>query len=111
MTEINHLLRLLGIGANYSGQRITAAAVTLSIQEPERLLHVTKELYPLVAEQFGCTWQAVERSIRSSANRAWARNPQFLASLARYPMSQAPTASEFIDILFSYIVHNQIPTA
>ena len=109
MTEINHLLRLLGIGANYSGQRITAAAVTLVIQNPERLLHVTRDLYTPVAQQFNCSWQSVERSIRSSANRAWERNPQFLASLARYPMSQAPTASEFIDILFSHIVHNNIP--
>ena len=34
-------------------------------EEPERLLLVTKWLYPDVAKQYGTNWKAVERDIRT----------------------------------------------
>ena len=38
LSEISEVLRLLGVGGNYSGQRLTAAAVLLTIgeQRPDR---------------------------------------------------------------------------
>ena len=88
--EISEVLRLLGIGGNYSGHRLTAAAVILTIKDPDRLLYVTNHLYWPVAQQHGCSWQCVERAIRSAAKRAWERNPDYLKELARYPMEKRP---------------------
>ena len=65
MTDIYDLLLRLGVTANYIGFFHTAFAVHLAIQEPERLLLVTKCLYPEVAGQkigsqnrqkFRCFW-------------------------------------------------------
>ncbi len=108
LSEIGEVLRLLGVSRNLSGHRLTAAAVLLTIEKPERLLSVTKELYPAVAVQYDCSWQCVERAIRSAAARAWLRNPQYLTQLARYPLSGAPTSSEFVDILASYFLRSEI---
>ena len=106
LSEIREVLRLLGVGGNYSGQRLTAAAVLLTIGEQDRLLRVTKRLYPAVGQQFGCDWRRVERAIRSAAKRAWERNPEYLTELARYPLNGPPTSSEFVDILASYFLRD-----
>ena len=106
-SEISEVLRLLGISGNLSGHRLTAAAVLLTIERPERLLSVTKELYPAVARQYDSAWRCVERAIRSAAKRAWERNPRYLTELARYPIDQAPTSSEFVDILASYFLRSE----
>ena len=107
LSEISALLRLLGVGGNCSGHWLTATAVFITVEEPDRLLYVTKRIYPVVARQHNCTWQCVERAIRSAAKRAWDRNPELLLKLAHYPLGGAPTSSEFIDILASYFLHRE----
>ena len=36
LSEIGRVLRLLGVGGNCSGHRLTAAAVALTLEEPDR---------------------------------------------------------------------------
>lgn len=50
MTAIYDLLYRLGVTANYTGFFHTAYAVSLCIGRPDRLLLVTKWLYPEVAK-------------------------------------------------------------
>ena len=109
ISEVGEILRLLGIGGNFSGHRFTAAAVMLTMREPDRLLYVTKLIYEAVGQQFGCSWQGVERAVRFSSRRAWTRNPQYLMELARYPLEGPPTSSEFIDILASHFLRSGVP--
>ena len=49
ITDIYDLLYRLGARGNYTGFFQTAYAVYLAVQQPERLLLVTKWLYPAVA--------------------------------------------------------------
>ena len=93
------ILNHLGITSNYIGFRQTLYAVSLVQQEPNLLFLVTKELYPAVAKEYGTTWKAVERNIRSVISMAWARNPDLLRSLAGYDMDAKPKAAQFIAIL------------
>ena len=60
-----HLLYRLGATANYTGFSYLVRALQLCAEEPERLLLVTKWLYPDVAKQYGTNWKAVERDIRT----------------------------------------------
>ncbi len=99
MNEIYDLLYSLGLTANYSGFFHTAYAVQLVIDNPQRLLMVTKRLYPEVARHYLTTQQAVERNIRTVINVAWEKNPQKIAELARCPVQTKPTVSQFISIL------------
>ena len=59
-----HLLYRLGAAANYTGFSYLVRALQLCAEEPERLLLVTKWLYPDVAKQYGTNWKAVERDIQ-----------------------------------------------
>ena len=60
-SAICDLLYQLGISANYKGFLHTAYAVSLCVEQQDRLLLVTKWLYPDVARKYGTNCKAVER--------------------------------------------------
>ena len=97
--RVRALLCRLGGTANYAGFAQTAYAVSLAAGQPERLLLVTKWLYPDVARHFGTTWRCVERNIRTAAAAAWERNPQLLSELAGCELARKPTNAQFLAIL------------
>ena len=103
ITQIHDLLYRLGVTANYTGFFQASYAVFLAVHQQERLLLITKWLYPEVARYFNCTWQCVERNIRTVSEIAWLRNRPFLETLAQHPLPNRPTASDFLAMLTACI--------
>lgn len=93
------LLRRLGITENYKGFRYAAYAAALTALDQERLLLVTKCLYPDIARRFETTWPAVERDLRTVIAVAWKHDPAFLTYLAQTPLHQKLPCAQFIAIL------------
>ena len=100
---IQDTLRELGIGKNYISQKRTVVAIQLALEDEDRLLRVKKGIYIPAAEICNCTWNAVERNIRMVVKKAWKVNRVGLIKMARYPLSEPPTASEFIEIMAYHI--------
>lgn len=98
-TEIYDLLYRLGVTANYTGFFHTAYAVALCVEQPDRLLVVTKWLYPEVAKQYQTSWKAVERNIRTVGGIIWCENRPLLEQLARRPLIQKPRNAQLLAIL------------
>ena len=98
-TEICELLYRLGVTSNYKGFFHTAYAVSLCMEEPERLQLITKLLYPEVARQYGTSWKAVERNIRTVDHVIWRENRPLLEELARKPLEQKPRNAQLLAIL------------
>ena len=97
--DIFNLLYRLGISANYTGFFQTVRAIELCREEPERLLMVTKKVYPEVAGQCGTSWGAVERNIRTVCGVAWKNNRPLLEQLAHRPLPKRPHNTLFLAIL------------
>ena len=94
------LLYSLGVSANYKGFFHTAYAVSLCMEQQDRLLLVTKWLYPDVAKKYGTNWKAVERNIRTVSTIAWKRNRTLLESIAHRPLDRHLCSTEFLAVLF-----------
>ena len=107
MNEVHDLLYRLGVTANYLGFFHTSYAVWLSVQQPRRLLMITKWLYPEVARQYDTTWQSVERNVRTVISVAWRNNPTLLMQIARRPLKCKPNAAQFISILAESLARDQ----
>ena len=107
MTTIQNALRPLGITRCYKGAKYTSYAIELAIKNDICLEAVVKEIYMETASHFGCKWTAVERDIRTVVLRAWRTNSELLSQMAGYELSAPPAASEFIEILSSYIRRSQ----
>lgn len=101
--QIYDLLYSLGADAGYAGFFHTSYAVYLVIQQPERLLLVTKWLYPDVARHYHTSWYAVERNIRTLARVAWMRCPNKLSRIAGYDLDRVPSNTRFISMLAAYL--------
>ena len=106
-SEISSLLIRLGAVSNHVGLVQTSYGVYLAIQNPDKLMLVTKWLYPEIAKNFGCTTYAVERNIRTVVNKIWETNPQCLCDLAGGSLVQRPTASNLLTILTFYFRSSQ----
>lgn len=102
--DIYDLLYQLGLTANYTGFFHTACAVNLCMEQPDRLLLVTKCLYPEVAKQYKTNWKAVERNIRTAGGIIWRTNRPLLEQLARRPLAQKPCAAQLLAILSSSLL-------
>ena len=109
MTTIRDTLRSLGITRCYKGYRHTAYAIRLAVEDEDRLEAVTKAIYMEIASHFDCQWTAVERNIRTAVARAWKVNRQLLCEMVGYPLACTPTASEFIEIVSSYVIRSGRP--
>lgn len=96
---IDNLLYSLGVTANYTGFFYTAYAVSLCVEQPEKLLLVTKWIYPEVAKRYRTNWKAVERNIRTVSSVIWRENRPLLEQLAHRPLEQKPRNAQLLAIL------------
>ena len=99
IVRIYDLLYRLGISARLTGFLYVTYAVWLSLQERERLDAAANLLYPDIAKRYRTTLRYAEQNIRTVCDAAWKRNRPLLEELAHRPLTQRPTASEFIAIL------------
>lgn len=97
--EIYNLLYRLGLTANYTGFFYLSYAIALCLERPDRMLLVTKWLYPEVARQYQTNWKAVERNIRTAGGLIWRRSKDALEDLAGRSLPQRPRNTQLLAIL------------
>lgn len=100
------LLHRLGATANYRAVPQTAYAIALCVERQERLVLITKNLYPAIATHYGSNWKAVERNIRTVRDRVWAQNPELLDTLAHRHLAAVPSNAQFLAILSDFLLQD-----
>ena len=103
VTAVYDILQRLGITANYTGFFHTSYSILLAMENPQRLLLITKWLYPEVAKRYHTTAGAVERNIRTIILRAWRLHRETLEQIAGCSLTTRPTAAQFISILSTHL--------
>lgn len=100
---ITEIIHQIGVPAHIKGYHYLRDAIILSIQEPDIINSVTKQLYPAVAKKNGTTSSRVERAIRHAIEVAWDRGDvDILNSYFGYTIHNErgkPTNSEFIAMI------------
>ena len=87
---------------------VIAIALTLALEDEDRLNSITREIYAETAKQLGSTPSAVEKNLRTVVMRAWDINRADLERMAGYRLEAMPSVSEFLDILFNYIQRSRM---
>ena len=93
----------IGVPAHVKGYCYLRTAIMLTVQRPDLIYAMTKELYPAIGDIYLTTAQRVERAIRHAIELAWDNGDMEI--LARYfsyrirKSSDKPTNSEFIATL------------
>ena len=101
--KITEILHQIGVPAHIKGYHYLRNSILMSIEKPEIINAVTKQLYPSVAKQFETTSSRVERAIRHAIEVAWDRGDvEILNSYFGYTIHNGrgkPTNSEFIAMI------------
>lgn len=107
ITEVYDLLYSMGLTANHTYFFHTAYAVWLCAQQQERLLLVTKWLYPEVAKQYKTTWTAVEGNIQRAIWEVWGNHRSRLEKIAGTVMETKPCPAQFLSILTASVLNGR----
>lgn len=101
--KITEILHQIGVPAHIKGYHYLRNSIMMSIENPEIINSVTKQLYPSVAHNFETTSSRVERAIRHAIEVAWDRGDiDILNSYFGYTIHNSrgkPTNSEFIAMI------------
>ena len=102
-TDVTDIIHEIGVPAHIKGYQYLRDAITISVEEKEMLVSVTKVLYPTIAKKHGTTSSRVERAIRHAIEVAWSRGKMdTIDALFGYTVSTGkgkPTNSEFIALI------------
>ena len=105
-TVVSNLLLSLNVPTKLRGYGYLREAVLLQMDDPGRM--VTKEIYPMVAQQYGSSSVQVERSVRSAINTAWERRDEQIWRLYFQPEGgsglKRPSNGAFIARLADHIL-------
>ncbi|MBR1481801.1 MAG: sporulation transcription factor Spo0A [Ruminococcus sp.] len=101
--RVTQILHEIGVPAHIKGYHYLRDSIMLSVEHPEIINAVTKQLYPTVAKKYETTSSRVERAIRHAIEVAWDRgNVDVLNSYFGYTIHNdrgKPTNSEFIAMI------------
>lgn len=103
--QIQNFLLSLGISSTYLGHKYLSYALYLCIQNEDYLTSIYKALYVDVASYYRTSRFNVEHCLRTAVAHCWDHgNRDLLIEIAKYPLTEKPTNSEFIDILYHHFV-------
>lgn len=98
--RITEIMHEIGVPAHIKGYLYLREAIKMVVENIDLLGAVTKELYPLVADEYDTTASRVERAIRHAIEVAWERgNIQAIHDIFGHTITSAsgkPTNSQFI---------------
>ena len=103
-TQVNDLLRPMGITRNLSAYSILCQCLELVCEQEDRLQAVEKDIYNPIADRRRRETKAIQRAVRRSAKGACHTNPHYVQQLAGYPLTGAPSAVQFLEILYTAAV-------
>ncbi len=101
--RVTEILHEIGVPAHIKGYHYLRDSIIMSVEHPEIINAVTKQLYPSVAKKYQTTSSRVERAIRHAIEVAWDRGDiDVLNSYFGYTIHNdrgKPTNSEFIAMI------------
>ena len=101
--KVTEILHQIGVPAHIKGYHYLRDSIIMSVEKPEIINAVTKQLYPSVAKKYETTSSRVERAIRHAIEVAWDRGDvDVLNSYFGYTIHNGrgkPTNSEFIAMI------------
>ncbi len=102
-TLVTKIIHQIGVPAHIKGYQYLRTAIIMTMDRPDLINSITKQLYPGVAKTYGTTSSRVERAIRHAIEVAWDRGDiDVINSFFGYTVQSTrgkPTNSEFIALV------------
>lgn len=107
---VSFILRELGILPTYVGYKYLIDAIVLGYTEEGSLEHITKDIYPELAQRHNASSWMIETDIRNTIQRSW-KNINLDKAAKYFPeldLKRRPTNTIFIEAIVTHIRrHNE----
>ena len=108
--SVQDLLRYLKIPGTYKGYRQMVTAIQLAVEDEDRLLNVTSDLYPQVARLHRTTSSCVQKNLRKVISACWENGGrEQLEGLLGLTYERRPVTKDFINLLADYLKKHAAP--
>ena len=102
--DTEQLLNRLGLrSCDGRGFVLTLYAVNLLLEYGEDPFPTLKKLYQIVSKEYPCSYDTFQADIHKISLIVWERNAGLLCKYAARDLEYAPSAADFIDILYNYL--------
>lgn len=101
--EYAKIIRQFNITTKYKGYYFVLDAIEIAVTKQNESLHITKDIYPSIAQKHDTSIYNVEKNIRTIVEKCWANNKRLLEIIAGCKLDYCPTNSEFIDYIAYYV--------
>ena len=106
--KISDIFISIGIPPHIKGYGYLREGIKNTVEKPQMINNITKELYPTIAEKFETTPSKVERAIRHAIEVAWNRGRidaiNAIFGTRVYLGNEKPTNSEFIALVADKLI-------
>ena len=104
MKQQTQLIRQFNITSKYRGYYLIIDAIEIAYKNQHQCLHITKDIYPIIARKHNISSRSVEKNIRTIVEKCWENNRELMQEVAGCKLTCCPTNSEFIDYVSYYIL-------
>ena len=105
MDDVQQIIAKLHITKKYGGYYYSMMGIRILLENPDRRLRITKDMYPPIAAKYGTTDSNVAHGITIVVHKALNENRSFLEEMAGYTIEKDDklTNMEFLSIIADYV--------
>jgi two-component system response regulator (stage 0 sporulation protein A) len=105
MDDVQQIIAKLHITKKYGGYYYSIMGIRILLDNPDRRLRITKDMYPPIAAKYGTTDSNVAHGITTVVQKALNDNRSLLEEMAGYTIEKDDkmTNMEFLSIVADYI--------
>ena len=112
--EIAYVLKQIGVRQDLSGYRYIKHALGLIVEDENILDHITKKLYPTLAEEFStrptCIEKGIRHAIETTFNSMSEDMCEYIFGNTAFPGKIRPTNAHFLAALAETVRFIHVPT-
>ena len=99
------VLKNIGMHPKYKGFKCILDILRITCDNSECVYQMSRMVYPILTEKYGCTKSSIERNIRFAILRTWeSGNAETLKEFfGAYVRGWVPTNAEFIAVVTMYL--------
>lgn len=99
ISTVENILNSMAITGKYKGYHFIIKACTILYENRQHNILITRDVYYVIARQYGCKWYNVERDIRTVISHAWKNAPEKVNEIAGRTLNHPPTVADCLYML------------
>ena len=96
---VKQIIRQFHITSKYKGYSLIIYAIKLYVDMNSEYVKITKDIYPVLAQEYQISIASVERNIRTVIEACWKNDRRAVQDIIGYNINKCPSNADFIEAI------------